>query len=88
MNMTDVLSESDLRDLDGDDADMFPLRDAKATAKILDCSPDHVHDLWATGRLPYVLLPSARSGPLGNEGRRRRIRDDHLRKAVADWTRS
>jgi hypothetical protein len=79
--------EADVRSLDGRDEDMFPLRDATSAARILDCSPDHVHDLMATGRLPYVLLPPSKPGRSSaeTEGRRRRVRADHLRQAVRDW---
>lgn len=78
---------ADVRVLDGRDDEMFPLRSAAHTAQILDCSPDHVHDLMASGRLPYVLLPPSQgTGSQLTEGRRRRVRADHLRQHVQSWT--
>lgn len=74
--------------LDGADEDMFPLRTATDAARLLGCSAQHVHDLMVTGALPYVLLPPSdgRAGNPDTEGRRRRIRNDHLKQAITAWT--
>lgn len=86
MRAADTPAQADLRDLDGDDEEMFPLRSAISVGKMLDCSPDHVHDLMATGQLPYVLIPSGRRDASSeSEGRRRRVRNDHLRECVLLW---
>jgi hypothetical protein len=71
--------------LDGDPEEMFPLLDARTVAEKLACSPAHVHDLWHTGQLPFVLLPSSTSST-ENEARRRRCRSDHLIEHVRGWT--
>ena len=71
-------------DLDGDDDAMYPLRNARSAAKVLDCSPDYVHDLWASGRLPYVQLGKSDDGP--RAGLTRRVRADHLRTFIEGRT--
>jgi hypothetical protein len=73
--------------LDGDPESMFPLLDAKTVARRLGCSADLVHDLWHSGQLPFVLLPSSVPGSTENEARRRRCRTDHLADHVKAWTR-
>lgn len=87
LHAVDTPDTADVRSLDGADDDMFPLRDAARVAQILDCSPDHVHLLMTSGKLPYVLLPASRGrGTVETEGRRRRVRADHLRQHVRGWT--
>jgi hypothetical protein len=86
----DTPPTADVRDRDGSDDEMFPLRTAAQVAPMLGYkTPDTIHAMWDSGQLPYVLLPSAkgRSRP-ESEGHRRRIRADHLRQAVLGWTNS
>ena len=74
----------DVRDLDGDPDDMFPLLTAADVGEKIGFSSAYVHQLWQLGELPYVLWPVGRHGrgAVSHEPRRRRMRSDHLRQAV------
>lgn len=52
---------------------------ATAVAARLGCSKAHVYDLWESGRLPCVVLPSATA----STGRAKRIRESDLEAWIA-----
>lgn len=73
--------------LDGGD-EMYPLRSADELARITGFSAKYWHHLMANGDIPYVLFPPAdpRRGAEQQEGKRRRVRNDHLRQLIEDLT--
>ena len=84
----DTPERADVRALDGPLDEMFPLLTAKQVGELIGYSAAYVHQLWESGQLPYVLWPvgTGGRGDPEKEGRRRRMRADHLREAVRGFT--
>lgn len=87
LRAVDTPMDARVEGLDGEDRGMFPLLRPKDVAALIGCSVDWVHDLMANGDIPYVLIPPSRGRACdATEGRRRRIRSDHLRELAQGWT--